>query len=191
VWQLDLFFPFNGKEENNPEVLWENGERVFYRGWRLHADSHRLATLAVLPVAEHPSPDTIDSLTHEYELKDELDGAWAVRPLELVRERGRTILVLEDPGGELLEGPLGQPMAVGPFLHLSLGLAAAIARLHQRGLIHKDIKPTRILVDRASGAVHLSGFGIASRLSRERQAPVPPRRLPARWPIWRRNRPNG
>jgi serine/threonine protein kinase len=84
------------------------------------------------------------------------------------------MLVLEDPGGELLEGLLGQPMAVGPFLHLALGLIAAIARLHQRGLIHKDIKPAHILVDRASGAVHLSGFGIASRLPRQRQAPDPP-----------------
>jgi PAS domain S-box-containing protein len=174
VWQLDLFFPFAGKEEDSPQVLWEDGEHVFCRGWRLRADGHRFAALAVVPVAEHPPPDTIDSLAHEYGLKDELDGAWAARPLELVRERGRTMLVLEDPGGELLEGLLGQPMAVGPFLHLALGLAAAIAGLHQRGLIHKDIKPAHLLVDRASGVVHLSGFGIASRLPRERQAPAPP-----------------
>ena len=148
--------------------------RVFCRGWRLGADGHRIAVLAVLPAAEHPPPATLDRLAHEYGLKDELDGAWAVRPLELVRERGRTMLVLEDPGGELLEGLLGQPMAVGPFLHLALGLVAAIAGLHQRGLIHKDIKPAHILVDRASGAVRLTGFGIASRLPRQRQAPDPP-----------------
>ena len=37
------------------------------------------------------------------DLKDELDGAWAARPLELIREGGRTMLVLEDPGGEPLD----------------------------------------------------------------------------------------
>src|ERR1700692_4932707 len=145
VRQLDLFFPFGVAEEGSLRVLWEDGERVLYRGWRLGADGNRNAVLAVAPAVEHPPPATIDRLAHEYGLKGEIDGAWAVRPLELVRERGRTMLVLEDPGGQLLEGLLGQPMAVGPFLHLALGLVAAIAGLHQRGLIHKDIQPGHIL----------------------------------------------
>jgi PAS domain S-box-containing protein len=175
VRRLNLVFPFGDEEENSLQVLWEDGgHRVFYRGWRLRPDGHGVAVLAVVPAVEHPPPDTLDRLAHEYGLKDELDGAWAVRPLELVREHGRTMLVLEDPGGELLEGLVGQPMAVRPFLHLALGLVAAIARLHQRGLVHKDIKPAHLLVDRASGAVHLTGFGIASRLPRQRQAPDPP-----------------
>ena len=51
--------------------------------------------MAVLLAAEYPAPATLDRLAREYELKDELDGTWAVRPLELVRDRGRTMLVLE------------------------------------------------------------------------------------------------
>jgi predicted ATPase len=46
--------------------------------------------------------------------------------------------------------------------------------LHQGGLIHKDIKPTNILVNSATGHVWLTGFGIASRVLRERQLPDPP-----------------
>ena len=37
--------------------------------------------LAVLLPAEHPPPFTLDRLAYEYELKDELDSAWAVRRL--------------------------------------------------------------------------------------------------------------
>src|ERR1700747_3269310 len=85
------------------DVLWEGGDRVFCRGHRLSADGDRDTVLAVLPAKEHPSPATLDRLAHEYDLKDELDAAWAVRPLELVRERGRTMLVLEDPYSEPLE----------------------------------------------------------------------------------------
>ena len=78
------------------QVLREDGEYVFRRGWRLDDDGKRRAVLIVLPAADHPSSSSLDRLTHEYELKDELDGAWAVRPLDLVRDAGRTMLVLED-----------------------------------------------------------------------------------------------
>jgi PAS domain S-box-containing protein len=155
------------------QVLWEDGERVFCRGER-YADGHRGAVLAVLPAAEHPTPATLDRLVREYELKGELDGAWAVRPLELVRERGRTMLVLEDTGSEPLDRLLGVPMEVRSFLRLAIAVAAALTQVHRRGLVHKDIKPANILVNRTTGEVKLTGFGIASRLPRERQVPAPP-----------------
>src|SRR5712672_3157145 len=159
--------------DSNLQVLWEDGERVFCRG-ESHADGYRTAVLAVLPAAEHPTPATLDRLAREYGLKDELDGAWALRPLELLRERGRTMLVLEDTRSEPLDRLLGAPMEVRSFLHLAIAVAAALTQVHRRGLVHKDIKPANILVNRTTGAVKLTGFGIASRLPRERQAPAPP-----------------
>ena len=84
------------------------------------------------------------------------------------------MLVLEDPGGEPLARLLGQPWEITSFLRVAIGLATALGRLHQRGLIHKDVKPAHVLVNAATGAVWLTGFGIASRLPRERQAPAPP-----------------
>ena len=156
------------------EILSEDGGLVFGRGWREGAGGERKDVLIVLPASEQPTPATLDRLAHEYSFKDELDSTWAVRPLELVRDRGQTILVLEDPGGELLGGLLGAPMEVGRFLRIAVGVAAALGKVHQHGLIHKDIKPANILVNTASGEVRLTGFGIASRLPRERQAPSPP-----------------
>jgi serine/threonine protein kinase len=130
--------------------------------------------LAVLLAAEHPSPASLDRLTHEYDLKDELVDAGAARPLELVHEHGRPMLVLEDPGGEPLEGLLGAPMESGCFLHLAIGIATALGKVHRRGLVHKDIKPGNIIVNHASEEVRLTGFGIATRLPRERQTLEPP-----------------
>src|SRR5260370_28251005 len=84
------------------------------------------------------------------------------------------MLILEDPGGEPLDQYLDQPMELGRFLRLAINLAAGLGKLHHRGLIHKDIKPANILMDSASGAVWLTGFGIASRLPSERQPAEPP-----------------
>src|SRR5215472_9151375 len=165
---------FDADGDRSFQVLWEEGDRVFCRGRRRSADGDRDAVLAVLLAAEHPTPASLDRLAHEYGLRDELEGAWAVRPLELVRARGRTMLVLQDPGGEPLERQLGGPMEVGRFLRLAIRIAAALGKLHRHGLVHKDIKPANILVNRASEEVRLTGFGIASRLLRERPAPEPP-----------------
>jgi PAS domain S-box-containing protein len=165
---------FSANGMGSLQILSEDGGLVFGRGWREGAGGGRKDVLIVLPSSEQPTPTTLDRIAHEYSFKDELDSTWAVRPLELVRDRGQTILVIEDPGGELLGGLLGTPMEVGRFLRLAVGVAAAVGKVHQHGLIHKDIKPANILADAANGEVRLTGFGIASRLTRERQPPDPP-----------------
>jgi predicted ATPase/signal transduction histidine kinase len=165
---------FSADGDRNFQVLWEDGDRVFCRAWRQDANGNRSDVLAVLPAAEHPTAATLARLAHEFGLKDVLDGAWATRPLELVRDRGQTMLVLEDSGREPLERLLGAPMEVGRFLRHAIGITVALGKAHQAGLVHKDVKPANILVNRADGEARLTGFGIASRLPRERQAPEPP-----------------
>jgi predicted ATPase/signal transduction histidine kinase len=130
--------------------------------------------LEVTSVAEYPSVGSLARLEHEYSFRDELDPDWAVRPLALTRRGGQATLVLEDPGGELLDRLLGKPMELGRFLRLAINLAAGLGKLHQRGLIHKDIKPANTLVDSATDKVWFTGFGFASRLPRERQTAEPP-----------------
>src|SRR4029077_5170935 len=53
-------------------------------------------------------------------------------------------------------------------------LTGALSQLHERKLIHKDVKPSNVLVDSVTGQVWLTGFGITSRLPRERQSAGPP-----------------
>ncbi len=156
------------------EPLRERADFTLYRG-RQHGNPSPV--LAIAPSAEHPSPQSLRRLEHEYSLAAELDPAWAAKPLALTRHEGRTILLLNDPGGEPLDGILerdhGQALDLTRFLRVAIGLTKAVAQVHQHGLIHKDIKPGNVLVDEA-GNVWLTGFGIASQLPREHQSPVPP-----------------
>ena len=116
----------------------------------------------------------VERLEHEYALKSELDAGWAARPIALTHYNGCLALLLEDPGGTPVDRLLGRPLHVSDFLRIAIPLAGALRHVHDRGLIHKDIKPANILVDVANGGVWLTGFGIASRLPREHQAPAPP-----------------
>jgi len=133
--------------------------------------------LVIALTTEQPSPQSLRRLQHEYLLAAELEPAFAAKPLTLARHEGRAILVLKDPGGEpldlVLERSKGRPLDLIRVLQIAVGLAAALGQVHRRGLIHKDIKPANFLVDDA-GNVWLTGFGIASQLPHERQAPAPP-----------------
>ena len=167
--------PSLGTDRNtHVQVLWEDNEHVLLRRWCDDGSADAVTTLALVPASHPPTPGSLDRLAHQYQLKDELDDAWAVRPISLVHERGQPVLVLEDPGGEPLDRLLGAPMEVGHFLRLAIGIAMALSKAHQRGLVHKDIRPANILVNNTSGEVRLTGFGISTRLLRERQSPEPP-----------------
>ena len=141
------------------------GDIALYRG-----SGNGLAPI-LLVAAEETSPGCVERLEHEYALKAELDAEWAARPVALTHYNDRMTLVLEDPGGTPLDRLLGQPLDVSHFLAIAISLAGKLRQMHERGLVHKDIKPANILVNAASGGVWLTGFGIASRLPRERQAP--------------------
>jgi len=154
------------------ETLRTDGGVVLSRG-RPRTSSTR-SILVLAPASDHPAAETLKRLEHEYSVARELLSASADRPLALTEHQGRTMLVLEDPGGGPLDALLGPPMELGLFLRLAVGLASALHEVHAQGIIHKDIKPANLLVDTATGGVWLMGFGIASRLRRERQAPEPP-----------------
>ena len=154
-----------------PETLWEDGEFVLCRGaW----DGQPFPVLVAMPSSAQQSAETLARLQHAYALREELDPAWAARPLRLEPRQGRLALLSEDPGGEPLLRLMGRPWEIASLLRLAIGIAVALAQLHQRGLIHKDIKPANVLVNSVTGQAWLTGFGIASRLPRERQAPAPP-----------------
>jgi predicted ATPase len=156
------------------EPLNKDGELMLYRGVHASPAAVLPRVLVVAPAGQYTSPATLARIEHEYSLAAELDPRWAVRPLALARHQSRTVLVLDDPGGEPLDRLLGKPMEVGAFLRLAISIAQAVGRVHDAGLIHKDIKPGNALASTANGEVRLTGFGIASRMRRERAAPAPP-----------------
>lgn len=172
---MNLRFQHDAGEIADLQVLWEDSQYALYRGQRLKQGSSSFeSVLIAVPAAEQASPAVLDRLAREYDLRDELDETWAVRPLDLVRQGSRTLLLLDDPGGEPLERLIGAPMDIDTFLRLAIDIAKVLSEAHSSGLIHKDVKPANIFVNCANGRARLAGFGLASRLPRERRAQAPP-----------------
>ena len=163
-------------------VLRNDKELSLYRGRSEYDSSH---ILVLSPVAEYPAPEILKRLEHEYSLREELDPTWIARPMAMANHWNRPVLVLEDPGGSPLDQLLGQPLEIAFSLRLAVSASRAIEHLHQRDIIHKDIKPATVLVNPATGRCWLTGFGIASRWFTV-TSPESRRRLVSGWRISRR-----
>lgn len=153
------------------ERVQEGDEFTLFRGRR---DEDSLPVLIRIPASEYPSAVTLEKIEWEFSLRAELDPDWAATPLSLVRDQGRLALILQDPGGTPLDSLRGRTRMLSESLRLALGLTRVLAKVHGRNLIHKDVKPANVLFNPDTGEVNLMGFGIASRLPREHQAPDPP-----------------
>ncbi len=150
------------------ETLSKNSIVTLYRGVRR---KDNVPVIIKTLSTETPAPVEIERLRHEYEITQGLDSPFLLKPHELDRQKTRVRLIMEDFDGKPLSGLLGRPLETGRFLEIAPQLAAALADIHRQEIVHKDLKPDNILIQSRTGAVKLTGFGIAARLV---HAPAPP-----------------
>ncbi|WP_437081110.1 serine/threonine-protein kinase [Streptomyces sp. enrichment culture] len=102
--------------------------------------------------------------TDEGRLLAQLQHPGLVTVYDSGQEDGQPYLVMQ-----LIKGPtLGRRIAVAPMrpaevCRIGSALASALAHVHAAGVIHRDVKPSNILLDE-TGAPHLTDFGISRLL---------------------------
>ncbi|MDY7231069.1 trifunctional serine/threonine-protein kinase/ATP-binding protein/sensor histidine kinase [Hyalangium rubrum] len=137
--------------------LQARGSHLLYRAVRVW---DRRSVILKTPRTEHSGPRARARFEYEYSLLRHLkDVAGVVTAHAYEVHHDRPVLVLEDTEGTDLSKQVG-PFALGRFLEVALSLASTLAEVHQRGVIHKDIKPANILVSPAGP--RLIDFGIAT-----------------------------
>ena len=127
---------------------------------------------------ECPTPREVARLRHEHAILQELplEGVLQIRGIE-VWEGGLALVLEAFDGQPLDEVARGRRLGTREALRIAASVAGALAEIHRRRVIHKDIRPGNVLVSAATGQVKLTGFGIASRLSREPQRAASPHLL--------------
>jgi predicted ATPase/serine phosphatase RsbU (regulator of sigma subunit) len=148
------------------ETIRETQTASLLRGVR---DSDGLPVVVKLLRAEHPTGAQVARLRHEHALLSTLELPSVVRTLGLVKHGRGDALVLEDLGDRSLESLFRERRpSLAEFLEVAIGMAGAVAALHSRAIIHKDLKPHHFLV--GDGGLKVIDLGIATRLSSETQA---------------------
>ncbi len=93
-----------------------------------------------------------------------IDHPHVVRVYDVVDEGERLWIVMELVAGRSLERLIAEsgPLNPAEAARIGLGLVAALRQVHERGVLHRDIKPGNVLVEEKARRVVLTDFGIAA-----------------------------
>ena len=105
---------------------------------------------------------------HEFDLLSLFDSDFIIKAHCLLRDQLGYTLVLENSQAQSLKDVLkDHVLDLKEKLNIALKLVEGIAIIHRKGIIHKDINPSNIIYNRASGQIKLIDFGIATQLPKE------------------------
>jgi len=113
-------------------------------------------------VLSAPDQPTLERFYREARAAAALDHRHAVHAYDIDQDGKYHFLVMEYVDGSTLKEIVGKtgPLEVGRAAHYLQQAATGLQHVHEMGLVHRDIEPSNILIDRA-GIVKLVDFGLA------------------------------
>lgn len=140
-------------------TLGRGGMAIVYKAYQPNLERH----VAIKFLLHGPSdPTLIDRFKQEARLVAHLRHPNIVTVLDFGEDQGIPYLVMEYVEGETLLARLGEPMTLSEALSIAGQVAAALDYAHRHGVVHRDVKPSNILL--AEEGCVLSDFGIAKPL---------------------------
>ena len=145
-------------------VLGQGGMGIVYEADSL-ADRSRVAVKVVSPNVAANSED-LSRFIREASILRDLVHPNIVRYRDLSQKDGALFIVMDYIDGVTVESLLAdsaEPMSVSRAIGLMQQLLDALAYAHQRGYIHRDVKPSNLMIASRDGVDRLSltDFGLA------------------------------
>lgn len=127
-----------------------------------HKLMKRRVALKVLPAQKAQDPASLERFYREARVVAALDHPNIVRAYDIDQDENIHFLVMEYVDGPNLQDLVKKigPMDPTRAAHYVYGAAVGMQHAHEMGILHRDIKPGNVLVDR-SGVVKLLDMGLA------------------------------
>jgi hypothetical protein len=143
--------------------LGRGGMGVVYRARHMRLD--RLVAVKVLPAERMRQPQAVARFHREMKALGNLDHPHIVRAYDAGEAEGKHFLAMELIDGVDL-GSLAEregPLAVADACELVRQAALGLDYAHRNGLVHRDVKPSNLMLDR-TGTVKVLDLGLARLL---------------------------
>jgi histidine kinase len=151
------------------EKIYEDNRKIVFRGYATKDQN----PVVVKALKEETSPVEISMLMHEYEIVSKLDNEVTMEPLALEQAGAVFALVLNDVGAmSLREFIQKHPANLSTFLEIAIKITEILGRLHQKGIIHRNLKPENILIHPITRKVYIMDFSCAICSSSEIKNPL-------------------
>jgi len=149
------------------EQLGEGGMATVYKAY----DTRLEADVAVKVIrTENILPSVLDRTLKRFEREAKalarLTHANIVKVTDYGEYEGKPYLVMEYLPSGTLKSKLGKPIPWREAARLLVPVARALAYAHEQGMVHRDVKPSNILITQ-SGDPMLTDFGIAKIIDEE------------------------
>lgn len=143
------------------DEIGSGGMGTVYKGKDLQSQSLVAVKVLAADVVQS-SPILLERFYRESETLGALNHPNIVKLLSTVEEDDNHFLIMEYVGGgSLKEYLLYNPtLPIKQILRIGLGVADALTRTHELGIIHRDVKPSNILLTEG-GTPRLTDFGVA------------------------------
>ncbi len=118
---------------------------------------------------DYPSTEDILRYKQEYEITRSLEPLpGVIGTYGLEKHRNTPVMVIEDFGAKSLSILMNsERFSLKEFLTIAIRLADILGEIHTANVIHKDINPSNIVLNRASGQLKIIDFGISAVLPNE------------------------
>ena len=157
------------------EPIYEGSRTRLYRGQRTW---DQIPVIVKLLKSEYPTLCELTQFCNHYAVAKDLDLPGIVQTYNLEHYRNGFALVMEDFGGISLKDYItAKKLSLSEFFQIAIQIVQILEALYSSGIIHKQIKPEHLLLDRETKQVKLIDFSIASLLPRENQELQNPRIL--------------
>jgi serine/threonine-protein kinase len=146
-------------------LIGRGGQGVVYRARQ--KSLNRTVALKVIGLGQWSSTPHLKRFRHEAEAAASLEHPQIVPIYEIGERDGSCYFRMKFvEGGQLDEVLKREPMSPHRAAELLLKIARTVQFAHEHGILHRDLKPGNILLDR-HGEPHLTDFGLARLIEQE------------------------